>query len=710
METVEITTEIAKPKKPKQTILIVDDAPMNRALLADMLGDEYEIIEAADGTEAVSVLQARSESIALVLLDIVMPDMDGLEVLAMMNNHGWIATTPVIMVSSETKSEVIEKAYSLGATDFISRPFDTAIVRRRVLNTLMLYGKQRELANMVEEQILARDKSVSLMVSILSQIVEFRNGESGLHVLHVNTITELLLKQLAKKTGREDLDDEAIARITMASSMHDIGKMSIPEEILNKPGRLTDEEFEIMKTHSAVGAEMLDKLSNYRDDPLVKTAYEICRWHHERYDGRGYPDGLEGDDIPISAQVVALADVYDALTSKRVYKDAFSHEEAIRMITNGECGAFDPFLLECLTDIADDLQEELQLAARAENILSDHNQAVVKEAIVATDTGDMPAPSSRTLELLEYERTKFNFYAMMSNEVLFEYTEDPPLAMFSDYSGDKLGLPEVIPDPYAEGSPLVEMFGEENLNELRDALRNTTKDDPIVQTDMKGIVNGEPRWFHVAARAMWREGKEGMRYHGSIGKLVDIHENRQRLTALEIQATHDSLTGLMHHDYARKPISERILDHPEDNFVLMVIDMDYFKSANDTYGHMFGDEVLKFLATKLKDSVRETDIVARVGGDEFVICMECDIDPEPLVKRVFNFITNDKYEDFPISISMGVVCVPGEFANYDDMFKAADAALYDMKRAGRGGYVFADADAVPSEGFETSVSAIESDN
>lgn len=706
-DALESETEETQLDPNKKTILIVDDLASNRWRLAEILKDEYNVIEAADGDIAVSILNEKSDSISLILLDNIMPNMKGIEVLQVMNANGWIETIPVIMISTDQTHDSISEAFNLGVTDFLQRDTNYTIIQRRIKNTLILNAKQRALVDMIEDQITAREKSVRLMVSILSQIVEFRNGESGLHVLNVNTITELLLREIAKHPEYAYLDEEEISRISIASSLHDIGKMSVPEEILNKPGRLTDEEFAIMKQHSAAGAEMLDKLSVYKDDPLLKTAYDISRWHHERYDGRGYPDGLQGDDIPISAQVVALADVYDALTSKRVYKDAFSHEEAIRMITNGECGNFNPILLKCLTDIADTIQAELKAASESEKYLPSASHAVNKATIMSASTGGTPTPSSRTLELLEHERMKSNFFAMMSGEVLFEYTEEPSLITFTDYGIEKIGLPEVVKDPY-HNKLMIAMFGEDALEKLFQTLRGTTKENPIVQLDIKATVDGEPRWFHIAARAMWRETQEGDVYAGSIGKMVDVHENRQQITALEIQATHDSLTGLMHHDFARKLITERMEENPTDNFVLMVIDMDHFKDANDTYGHMFGDEVLKFLARKLRDSVRESDIVARVGGDEFLICMECDIDPEPLVKRVFEFIT-DKYEDFPVSISMGVVCVPGEFANYDEMFKAADAALYDMKRAGRGGYVFADANAQPSADFKSLVSTIESD-
>ena len=202
------------------------------------------------------------------------------------------------------------------------------------------------------------------MVSILSQIVEFRNGESGLHVIHINLLTSLILERLQEKTDRYDISRQEQELIATASTLHDIGKIAIDEKILNKPGKLTREEFEIMKTHTVIGANMLETVEQYQNEPLIERAHEICRWHHERYDGRGYPDGLKGDEIPISAQVVALADVYDALVSKRVYKPAYSHEKAIEMILNGECGAFNPLLLECLTDIKDQLRKEMQLRSR----------------------------------------------------------------------------------------------------------------------------------------------------------------------------------------------------------------------------------------------------------------------------------------------------------------------------------------------------------
>ena len=344
----------------KSQILLVDDSAMNRMMLAEILGDSYHILEAENGRECLETLQAEAGNIALVLLDINMPVMDGFEVLKAMNANHTIEDTPVIMISSDDSDAAIRRSYELGASDYVNRPFDARIVYRRVTNTIKLYAKQRRLVQMVSEQIRARENNTDMLVGVLSHIVEFRNGESGAHVRHIRIITELLLHRLLEISSKYSITAEQQDMIPLASALHDIGKIGIDEKILNKPGRLTPEEFEVMKTHSMLGAKMLHDLDNFAEQPLLQTAYEIARWHHERWDGRGYPDGLKGDEIPISAQLVSLADVYDALTSERCYKKAFSHEKAVQMILNGECGAFNPLLLQCLTDIQADLKEELQ--------------------------------------------------------------------------------------------------------------------------------------------------------------------------------------------------------------------------------------------------------------------------------------------------------------------------------------------------------------
>lgn len=351
------TDKMEKRNLPQ--LLVVDDSEMNREILKEILGKEYRILEACDGEEALKMLEQYGPEISLVLLDIIMPKMDGFEVLAYMNRDKWIEDIPVIMISSEGSESYIRRAYELGASDYISRPFDAKVVYQRVINMIKLYAKQRRLIHLVTDQIYEKEKNNRMMTGILSQIVEFRNGESGLHVLHINILTQLLLEKLMRKSENYDLSWSQQHMIATASALHDIGKIGIDEKILNKPGKLTKEEFEAMKQHTIIGARMLDRLEMYHDEEMMKYAYEICRWHHERYDGKGYPDGLKGEEIPISAQVVSLADVYDALVSDRVYKKAYSHEKAMEMILNVECGMFNPLLLECLVEIQDKVRKEL---------------------------------------------------------------------------------------------------------------------------------------------------------------------------------------------------------------------------------------------------------------------------------------------------------------------------------------------------------------
>lgn len=507
-------------KRKINKILIVDDSEMNREILSDMLDGQYEILEAENGIEALHLLYTHGTEISLMLLDIVMPRMDGFEVLTMMHKYHWIEEIPVIMISAENAHSVVERAYELGAVDYISRPFDEVIVCRRVVNTIMLYSKQKQLISMVADQMYEREKSNTLMVSILSHIVEFRNGESGLHVLHISTMTEMLLKRLREKTDAYPLNNAQISMISKAAAFHDIGKISISEEILNKPGRLTEEEFAVMKTHSAVGADMLQNLPLHKEEPLVKVAYEICRWHHERYDGNGYPDGLKGDEIPISAQVVSLADAYDALISERVYKKAFSHEKAMRMILDGECGAFHPLLLECLSDIADHIQEELTM-----NSLSRASEKEIHNIVEQLLSHKELSSSNRTLSMLEEERIKFQFFSSISSEVQFEYTVIPSMLSLSEWAAEKIGIPHCLVNP--EKNPqLLSIVDHETMEELDGRLRQTTPDSPIVDYEVELKIQGKLWQGRMVCRALWTQDNE-RKYQGAIGKIVEIKKEEQ---------------------------------------------------------------------------------------------------------------------------------------------------------------------------------------
>ena len=656
---------------------------MNRSILADMLGDEYEILEAENGLEAVSAIQKHRTEIDLVLLDIVMPEMDGFEVLTVMNRNNWIEDIPVIMISAETAPAHIERAYKLGVTDFITRPFNALLVHRRVVNTTLLYAKQKKLVGMVADQIYEKERQNTLMIDILSHIVEFRNGESGQHVIHIRMLTELFLQRLMLKTDRYPLTPVDINLICIASALHDVGKIAIPGEILNKPGRFTEEEFAIMKEHTTIGSTMMEAVPIHGSEALIKVARDICRWHHERWDGRGYPDGLKGDEIPISAQIVALADVYDALTSPRVYKPAFPHEKAVEMILGNQCGNFNPLLMEILQEVAAELPEQLQTRDESRTA-----QLEMRSVAQEMHHYEELSASERTLQLLEHERMKYSFFAAMSQEIQFEYTADPSMVTLNAWGANRLGLKETVMEPH--GSDKVrDILSDGDMEGLAHALRNTTPAQPVIRYECKITLNGEERWCRIIARATWN-AEEPPQYTGAIGKAVDIHDSQMKLAALERMATHDPLTGLLNHVSAKKRIEERVEGRPDGQFALAIFDLDYFKNANNTFGHIFGDEVLKFLADKLRESIRGADIAARVGGDEFLLFLEYRGELDPIISRIYHTISDSAYEQFPISLSMGIARTEVVGTDYETMFHAADQALYRVKRSGRGRYDYYD--------------------
>lgn len=663
----------------KYQILIVDDAEINRSMLADMLGGQYAILEASNGVEAVTLLEKYHTEISLVLLDIMMPVMNGFEVLSIMGRSEWLESVPVIMISAETSSSYIDQAYELGAADFISRPFDENTVQRRVKNTIMLYAKQKMLESMVAEQILEKERNNFLMVEILSNIVEFRNGESGLHVLHIRTITELLLKHLVRMTDRYALTSSRISMVVNASALHDIGKISIPEHILNKPGRLTPEEFEVMKKHSIIGAQILEGAPCAENEELVRVAHDICRWHHERYDGNGYPDGLKGDEIPIEAQVVAVADVYDALTNERIYKPAYSHETAMQMILDGKCGSFNPLLLKCLTEMGPRIAEAMEKGGLPEK------KPEVDLSGISTKLLSSGKASSRTLALLEQERTKYQFFASMSKEIQYEYNLATDLLTLSDWGAAQLGLGEAIVHPF-EHEGLQKVICLSDLIDLRERLRNVEPECPIVNATYLLNIRGEKRWYKVIARPLW-VGDESMVMTGTIGKFTDVHEEHLQFQALKEKAEQDSLTKLHNHMSARDLIEGWLQNDNEGRCALILFDIDWFKNANDRYGHMFGDDVLKEVARRISCNIRREDIAARIGGDEFMIFTACKNRVEAITERLFRSISG-VYEGFEISLSMGVATCPRDGENYELLFHRADQALYAAKKNGRKQYCF----------------------
>lgn len=359
-----VITEIKRDDNPedllprKKRVLIVDDSSLNREILSGILKNEFEIIEAESGEEATAQIERYGADISAVLLDLIMPGMSGFGVLDYMNERGLMSDIPVITITGDESNDSMRLAYEKGVSDYITRPFDAKIVYRRVSNTINVYSKQKQLLSEIKREMRVKDKNRMMTVEILSQIVEHPEEDGGgTHAEHMTEFTKLILERYVTKKEAYGIKNDEIYAISTAAALHDIGKVRIDRKIVDKKGELTPEEFEIMKTHTLLGEKMLLNIKVFEKEPLIKYAREICRYHHERFDGKGYPDGLKGNEIPISAQVVSVCDVYDALISKRSYKPAYSHEKAMEMIKNGECGAFNPLILECLEECSENFKK-----------------------------------------------------------------------------------------------------------------------------------------------------------------------------------------------------------------------------------------------------------------------------------------------------------------------------------------------------------------
>ena len=482
----------------RQKILIVDDAEFNRVILKEILGETYNYLEAENGNQAIQIVEENPE-IDLMLLDINMPQMNGFGVLEWMNRFQWIDETPVIMISSEESVDAMRKAYEMGITDYITRPFDSVIVKKRVQNTLALYANQKRLVNVVVDQVYEKEENNNIMIGILSNVLGFRNSESSEHILHIKTATEMMLRQLIKITDVYHLTEADIALITTASSLHDIGKIYIPEEILNKPGRLTDEEFKIMKTHSELGADIIQDMHLPQEKPLVHTAWEICRWHHERWDGKGYPDGLKGEEIPISAQVVSIADVYDALTSERCYKKAFDHDTAIKMILDGQCGQFNPILLKCLKELSP------RLFKMFSNETDDSKQYYEAQRLSNEILSEKSLPRKNySQHLIKVMQEKIDFFKKNSGRNSVDYNA---------VSGQLTIINENQQTLYQRVDSKFDVFkefevSEEDVQHIIDLLDHTSVQDKEISVQIEAKMENNRQLYNLKLHTLWSSLKK----------------------------------------------------------------------------------------------------------------------------------------------------------------------------------------------------------
>ena len=490
----------------RQKILIVDDSEFNRDMLKEILRETYNYLEAENGNQAIQIM-GENPGIDLMLLDINMPQMNGFEVLKWMNQSRCIDETPVIMISSEDAVDTMRKAYELGITDYITRPFDSVIVKKRVQNTLGLYMNQKHLINVVYDQVYEKEENNNIMIQIMSNILGSRNSESREHILHIKTATEMMLRQLVKVTDAYPLTEADIALITTASSLHDIGKIRIPEEILNKPGRLTDEEFQIMKTHSELGAAIIKDMDFPQDHRLVHTAWEICRWHHERWDGKGYPDGLKGEEIPICAQVVSIVDVYDALTSERCYKKAFDHDTAIQMILDGQCGQFNPILLMCLKELS------LQLSKMIDKEMDDISYYHEVQRLSNEILSDRSLPNHNySQNVVRVMKEKLDFFKSNSGMNSIEYnTISGQLTILN-------GKQQILCQRNNPNFNLFKEFGvnEEDVRHIQALLHQTSVQNKEISVQIKATVENVRQMYKLKLHTLWSPLKKDG-YIGVVG-------------------------------------------------------------------------------------------------------------------------------------------------------------------------------------------------
>lgn len=674
-------------KSKKSTIMIVDDQEINRAILADLFMDTYEVIEASNGQEALDFLHALKKKVSLIILDIVMPVMDGFTFLEIINKEK-INDIPVVMITAENSDSTAVKGYELGVFDFITKPFNPEIVLRRIKIARELYDHRRNLEKLLaqETQVIVQqtkklERTNNFVIDALSTIVEFRHSESGNHVRRLRNIVKLILTQLAKVHPEYQLTNDKIKLIAEASAMHDLGKISIPDSILLKPGKLTDEEFDIMKKHTIYGCEILESLNYDRKDEFFATCYDIVRHHHERYDGRGYPDHLAGDDISLAAQVVAFADVYDALTTPRVYKGAYTHQQAMALINEGKCGAFNPVILK----VFNSLEKKLSKVTDALDI---KESAIIKEETPIANNKHKEPLTKRTLHLIEMERRKQQMISNLSGEVIFDYSFETNMITFSEKANEIFGLAPTIADFTNKLGNPNQIIQPDEVKKLLTIIRNVTPQHPNARLELKlWDKNGFYRWYEIRLCAIY---DEEIRIN-IIGKLADIDDMKKNYENLREMADIDVLTKL----YNRRAFIEIVatkLYRQECRGFFVLLDLDNFKDINDTYGHLIGDNVLSQIAHDLKCKVRSNDILGRLGGDEFAVFftgVERDV-LNKILERLCYCECNINGETHRLTKSIGVACCPEDATEYEDLMHKADIAMYNAKGNKKANYAFFD--------------------
>lgn len=675
--------------KGKNTILIVDDVELNRAILHDLFYPKFDVLEAADGAEAIKILDRKHDDISVVVLDIVMPGIDGFGVLKHATEKGYTERLPIFFITGESSADIINRGYDDGIVDLIQKPFNPTIIRRRVDNVIELYEQRFEMERLVKEQsnkILVQSAQIrrfnTFLIDTLSTAIEFRSCESGAHVRRIRGLTRIFMTELAERYPEYGITADMIEQVTAASALHDIGKIAIPDVILNKKGKLTPQEFEIMKTHTLRGFELIDRIEAINGDKTQRYYHDICRWHHEKWDGKGYPDKLVGDQIPIWAQATSLADCYDALVSERTYKEAIPHKQAIEMLLNGECGAFSPKLKKILIAVA----SRLPHAEKKEDAeLKEFNlDAPMPDKTEATKVSD------RTLALIENERAHYRNLMQLSNEILFIFHSDSKQIEESEHFIEVFGDNFCIKS-FAELKKSKRAY-HEDIDKLIAKMKALTKEKPSFSMEIRLLTprKGDYEWFKLRIDTSWTDKGELVSY---IGHLFSIDSFKKEILRWKDRANIDSLTGVLNR-YGLTAAIDRLTDGEtkKQRFALFMLDVDNFKQVNDTHGHTYGDKILKLVARIVKETMRNDDIVGRIGGDEFVFIMGNIESPEIAARKAKDvcdrIVAFSDRENIGISASIGIALYPRNGYTFRTLLEKADKALYTAKEAGKGTITF----------------------
>ncbi len=677
----------------REKILVVDDAEINRAILDELFCREYDILEAENGLEAIKQIEAVNGELAALLLDIVMPEMDGFGVLKYLSEKQLIQQIPVFLITAETSSEIAMQGYEGGVVDVITKPIvSPALVRKRVNNAIELYRSRRNLSALVEKHVKTiREQSEQLkrtnvsIIDMLSSVIEFRSGESGQHVRRIRHATQILLTRMQKTVPQYRITDDEIDFISNAAAMHDIGKISVPDYILNKPGRLTKEEFEQMKKHTVYGCGILEMIPFFKGEKIFSYSYDICRHHHERWDGRGYPDGLKGDEISIGAQVVSIADVYDALVSERVYKKAFPREKARDMIAGGECGCFNPLLVQEFLKIEPELYETMYKETKL---------------------------SERTIQLLEMERKKYQILSELSGELLFDFRRQTDAVDLNERFVKLFGGSCQVLHA-ADYFRHCDLMKEEDKKLLLEDLSKMTRENSRYEGEfLMKTKSGRWEWFSLIFHGLWGTAEDECA--GYIGKMTSIHDLKEEANQWKKRAMHDYLTGLFNRQALEARVHEMLTLPETESFTLFFIDVDNFKLVNDLKGHLMGDLLLKDISVQLQKMLRSTDMVARLGGDEFAILLQGMEDVESIKRKaqdICQYFISEKLKKYGdnISCSIGISCYPQNGEDYKLLLDKADKALYMAKNQGKSQYVFYNESQMENISYSTVLSQVESD-